>query len=197
VLPVLRCRAVSALSGQCPLRADRQHRPTTPSADFCRAVRLPCGFLSHDSGTRGRPPEVSSTAFLARPPDLQPCRLMDMGFAPLCRLAPARLPLIRFLSIGPRVRYRFLQTTPRGVALASRFPFTSIRLGRGLAPPDSRTCSAHKGTWGADHLRPPKKKRGGARPPSRTAPTPRVAEGGRPERLPRAGPPACFLFGFC
>ena len=30
-----------------------------------------------------------------------------------------------------------------GSALALRLPFTSIRLGRGLSPPDSRTCSAH------------------------------------------------------
>ena len=42
----------------------------------------------------------------------------------------------------------FLQTPPRGDALAGRYPFTSIRLGRGLAPPSCRTCSAHVDTHG-------------------------------------------------
>ena len=48
-------------------------------------------------------PEVSSTAFGAQPPDLQPVPLMDMGFAISCPLARHRMPLIRFLSIGSRL----------------------------------------------------------------------------------------------
>src|SRR4029079_14188895 len=38
---------------------------------------------------------------------------------------------------------RFLQTVPRGSALALHSCFTSIRLHRGLSPPDCRTCPAH------------------------------------------------------
>src|SRR3954447_8479304 len=47
-------------------------RPTMASADFCTEVRVPRGPLSPVSRTRRRPPEVSSTAFTAHPPDLQP-----------------------------------------------------------------------------------------------------------------------------
>ena len=114
-----------------------------PSADSCRTIRTPCDALSHESVTCGRPPEVSLATFDARPPDLLPRRLMDMDFVATCPLVPSRQPRIRFLSIGPHLRYRFLQTTPRDAALASRLPFTSIRLGGGLAPPSCQTCSAH------------------------------------------------------
>src|SRR3954467_7262175 len=47
-------------------------RPTMPSADFCTGVRVSHGPLSLAAETRCRPPEVSSTAFTAHPPDLQP-----------------------------------------------------------------------------------------------------------------------------
>ena len=59
--------------------------------------------LSPDSGTNGRSPEVSSTAFRTQPPDLQPVPLMDMGFAIICPLARHRMPQIRFLYIGSYV----------------------------------------------------------------------------------------------
>ena len=59
--------------------------------------------LSPDSGTNGRSPEVSSTAFRTQPPDLQPVPLMDMGFAVICPLARHRMPQIRFLYIGSHV----------------------------------------------------------------------------------------------
>jgi hypothetical protein len=143
-LPALRSLTVSALSGQCPDRAGRRPRPTMPSADSCRTVRTSCDALSHDSVTRGRPPEVSLATFDARPPDLHPRRLVDMDFAVNCPLVPSRRPPIRFLSIGPHLRYRFLQTTPRGAALADRLSFTSTRLDRGLSPPSCQTCSAHR-----------------------------------------------------
>ena len=39
---------------------------------------------------------------------------------------------------------RFLQTVPRGSALALHSCFTSIRLHRGLSPPDCWTCPAHR-----------------------------------------------------
>src|SRR5579863_6653045 len=57
-----------------------------PSADFCAAVRPPYDDLSPESGTQRRPPEVRSTAFTARPPDLPPRSLMTMDFAITCSL---------------------------------------------------------------------------------------------------------------
>ena len=72
VATALRSLAVSALSGQCPDRAGRRLMPTMPSADSCAAVRSPCGFLSPEFETRRRSPEVSSIAFTAHLPDLQP-----------------------------------------------------------------------------------------------------------------------------
>jgi hypothetical protein len=55
--------------------------PTTPSADFCAAVRPPCDDLSPVAETQHRSPEVRSTAFAARPPNLPPRPLMTMDFA--------------------------------------------------------------------------------------------------------------------
>ena len=66
---------------------------TMPAADFCAALRRNHSLLSHASVTRRRPPEVSSTAFDAQPPDLPPAALMDMGFPVLCPLARCRRPL--------------------------------------------------------------------------------------------------------
>jgi len=63
-----------------------------PAADFCDALRVNRSTLSHDSVTRRRPPEVSSTAFDAQPPDLPPAALMDVGFAAFRPLAPCRRP---------------------------------------------------------------------------------------------------------
>ena len=60
--------------------------PTMPSADFCAAVGSPCGDLSPVAGTQRRPPEVRSTAFTARPPDLPPRSLMTVDFAIRCSL---------------------------------------------------------------------------------------------------------------
>jgi len=77
--------------------------PTLPAADFCRPVRRNRSLLSPDSGTNGRSPEVSSTAFRTQPSDLQPAPLMDMGFAVIRPLAQRRMPLIRFLFIGSHV----------------------------------------------------------------------------------------------
>lgn len=59
-------------------------------------------------GTRRRSPGVSPTAFLARPPDVQPWPLMDMDFATSCPLVRPWLPRIRFLFVGPR----FCSTLP-------------------------------------------------------------------------------------
>ena len=86
-------------------------RPTTPSADFCIAVREPYGSLSPSGfpgGTGCRSPGVSPAAFLAHPPDLQPWPLMDMDFATSCPLVRPSLPRIRLLF----VRSRFRSTLP-------------------------------------------------------------------------------------
>jgi hypothetical protein len=77
-LPIVRAFAASAT--------------TTPSADFYCAVRTPRDVLSHDFVTHSRSPVISSTAFHARPPDLPPVPLMDMGFPILCSLARHRRP---------------------------------------------------------------------------------------------------------
>jgi hypothetical protein len=52
----------------------------------CAAVRPPCDDLSPESGTQRRPPEVRSTAFTARPPNLPPRSLMAVDFAISCSL---------------------------------------------------------------------------------------------------------------
>ena len=60
--------------------------PNMPSADFCAAVRPPYDGLSPESRTQRRPPEVRSTAFTARPPNLPPRSLMTVDFAITCSL---------------------------------------------------------------------------------------------------------------
>jgi hypothetical protein len=83
--------------------SSRYLETTLPAADFCRPVRIDRSTLSPDSGTNGRSPEVSSTAFRTQPADLQPVPLMDMGFAVIRPLARHCMPLIRFLYIGSYV----------------------------------------------------------------------------------------------
>ena len=94
------------------VRAFIRCRTNMPSADFCCEIKAPCGAFSHDSATHSRSPEVSSTAFRAQPPDLQPVPLMDMGFAVICPLARHRMPLIRFLYIGSHVCSALLLDPP-------------------------------------------------------------------------------------
>ena|SRR6266850_2598589 len=60
--------------------------PTMPSADFCAAIKSPCGDFSLVAETQRRPPEVRPTAFAARPPDLPPRPLMTVDFAKACSL---------------------------------------------------------------------------------------------------------------
>jgi hypothetical protein len=76
---------------------------TMPAADFCRTVRVDRPTFSSDSETCGRPPEVSSTAFNAQPPNLEPALLKDVDFAFTGQLVRRRRPHIRFLSIGSRL----------------------------------------------------------------------------------------------
>jgi hypothetical protein len=85
------------------VRAFIRCRTNMPSADFCCEIKAPYGALSHESATRSRSPEVSSTAFRTQSPNLQPVPLMDMGFAIICPLARHRMPQIRFLYIDSYV----------------------------------------------------------------------------------------------
>src|SRR4029450_2929589 len=57
------------------LETTKKNRATTPSADFCSPVGFDHSNLSRESTTANRSPEVSSTAFRAQPPDLQPASL--------------------------------------------------------------------------------------------------------------------------
>src|SRR5215471_9213419 len=75
---LLTTSTVQAFGGALP--------PTMPPADFCAAVRSPYGNLSLVAETQCRPPEVRSTAFTARPPDLPPRPLMTVDFAISCSL---------------------------------------------------------------------------------------------------------------
>jgi len=85
IAALLTTSTVQAFGGALP--------PTTPSADFCVAVRSPCDDLSPVAGTQRRPPEVRPTAFTARSPDLPPRPLMTMDFAIGCSLVRPGRPL--------------------------------------------------------------------------------------------------------
>ncbi len=123
-------RAVSLLSDECP--ADRSDAGTTPSADFCIAIREPHGRLS---------PELPDTVQISRVkfdrlprtlPNLPRAPLMAMGLVVSCRLVRPAWPPIRFLYLGSR----FCSALPSDDASRRRpctsLPFTSIRLGEDL-----------------------------------------------------------------
>ena len=59
-------------------------------ADSWAAVRGPHDPLSPESGTRPRPPEVSTAAFTAHLPNLQPWPLMDMDFVIILPARPTK-----------------------------------------------------------------------------------------------------------
>jgi hypothetical protein len=99
-------------------------RPTMPSADFCTGVREPRGPLSPVSKTRRRPPEVSSIAFTAHPPDLQPQALDGYGLRDQLSARPTRVasyPVsVRRVAILLHASFR-----PRLTATPLRFANTS------------------------------------------------------------------------
>src|SRR4051812_19582573 len=97
--------------------------PTMPSADFCTGVKEPRGPFSLVTETRRSPPEVSSTAFTAHPPDLHPRPLMDEDFAVSRPLVRPGLPHIRFLFVRSRLR----STLPSDPA-SRRRPCASLAL---------------------------------------------------------------------
>ena len=89
-----------------PLRTVQAFIPagtTMPSADSSRPLWMDHSILSLAIKTNERPPEVSSTAFSARPPDLHPGPLMDRDFVKTSSLVRHGLPHIWFLFIGPRL----------------------------------------------------------------------------------------------
>jgi hypothetical protein len=108
-LPIVRAFAASAT--------------TTPSADFCCVVRTPLDVLSHECVTHSRSPAISSTAVHARPPDLPPVPLMDMGFPIVCSLARHRRPLHPVLVHRPAcLLYASSRPHLAMTALALRYP---------------------------------------------------------------------------
>ena len=91
-----------------------------PAADFYCGIKVPCDTFSHHSVTRSRSPEVSSTAFRASPPNLRFAPLMEVGFAKPGPLARRSRLLFGFYPSARTFAPRFLQTPPRGDALALR-----------------------------------------------------------------------------
>jgi len=80
-----------------PLRTVQAFIPpgtTMPAADSSRPVRTNHSVLSLGAKTDERPPEVSSTAFSARPLDLHPVPLMDRDFVKTSSLVRHGLPRI-------------------------------------------------------------------------------------------------------
>jgi len=127
------------------VRAFAAHATTTPSADFCYAVRTPLDVLSHEYVTHSRSPAISSTAVHARPPDLPPVPLMDMGFPIVCSLARHRRPLHPVLVHRPACLL-YASSRPHLAMTPLRFATLHLhQVGRGLSPPSCRTCTAYNG----------------------------------------------------
>ncbi len=108
---------------------------TMPSADSCTAIWVPYGSLSPVSETRCRPPGVSSTAFTAHLPDLQPRPLMDMDFAISCPLVRSRLPLIRFLFVRLRRELSRTVTVLLHASFRPHLAMTPLRFASTSPPP--------------------------------------------------------------
>jgi hypothetical protein len=103
-------------------------RPNTPAADFRAEFRMDRSIPSRVSATGNGPPEVSSTAFCAQPPNLRFTSLIDMGFAIICPLARRSRLKSASCTLARAFALRFLQTSPRDDALALGYHFTSIKL---------------------------------------------------------------------
>ena len=107
-----------------------------------RSMSLAGRSVRAHARTHGRSPEVNSTAFDARPPDLRFAPLMDMGLAVCCplarhsRLRSGSCPSARVLA-SP-----FFQTSPRDVALGVGYPSPPSGW-TGTRTRSCRTCSAH------------------------------------------------------
>ena len=126
-----------------------------PAADFYRTLRVDCSTLSPDSGTCRRSPEVSSTAFPAQPPDLQPAPWMDMDFAIKRPLVRHRMPPIWFLFIGSRLCSALLSDPA-----SRRCPCASLSL---LLHQDvKRAFTSKLSNMLGTHSRTPLRRRGGS-----------------------------------
>src|SRR5258708_7671816 len=101
---------------------------TMPSADFCTAVRSPCDDLSLVAETQRRSPEVRSTAFTARPPNLPPRPLMTVDFAITCSLV--RSGMVKRREPPSQGWKTFLRNHADGIAAIDLFvvPTISFRL---------------------------------------------------------------------
>jgi hypothetical protein len=127
--------------------------PTMPSADSCVAVRSPRGSLSSEFGTRHRPPQVSSIAFPAPLPDLQPWPLMDMDFAtscPLVRPVAASYPVaVRQVAISLHVSFRRSLAVPpsRSLVLHLHQVAQGTFTPRLLDMPSTQTASRRFRRW--------------------------------------------------
>ena len=116
-----RCLLATSFTSTSPVETVRAFVPcgtNTPSADFCRPVRMDRSTLSHDIVTDDRSPEVSSTVFDAQPPDLRFALLMDVDFA--IRRSLVLRSRLRSSSCKSARAFapRFFQTPPRDDALA-------------------------------------------------------------------------------
>ena len=75
-------------------------RPLLPSAGSASPLGPGCRPYRPSRQTS---PDKSGALRLTQPPYLRPRRLIATGFALSCRLAPARPPHLRFVSLGPRL----------------------------------------------------------------------------------------------
>src|SRR6266851_471832 len=148
-----------------PFHRSGLHRvapPTTPSADFCAAVRPPCGGLSLVAETQHRPPEVISTAFAARPSDLPPRPLMVVDFAissslvrpgrPLYPLLVYRAAALLHASFRPRLAttpLRFANPSPPSGWIED-FHLQAVDHARHTT--GSSACADDDGRYCTDHL---------------------------------------------
>src|SRR3954471_22011769 len=161
-------------------------------ADFCTGVREPCDPLSLVTETRRRPPEVSSIAFTAHPPDLQPQALDGYGLRDQLSARPtwaASYPVsVRQVAASLHASFR-----PRLAATPLRFARTS--------PPSG--CAGDLHPQAVEHARHTTKPLRG-RAPSATPSFPSLP-GSRPlltdvaarRRFPNATPAAGLVHNVC
>lgn len=118
---------------------------TTAAADFWPAISRPCGPPSPDeSGQPTRSPEVSSTVFDTRSPDLRFAALMEMDFAVTCQLV-RHLRLRSGSCPSTRVfAFSFFQTRSRETSPWSQLSFNSISLDRDFHPEPPNMVGTHE-----------------------------------------------------
>ncbi len=124
--------------------------PTMPSADFSAAITGLTTRSVRSPGHAGDSPEVRSTAFTARPPDLPPRSLMAVDFAITCSLVRPGRPRYPVL-VHRAAALLHASFRPRLTALPLRFANPS--------PPSGRVKDLH--LQAVDHARHTKKRRAG------------------------------------